>query len=89
MTIVRTSLMGGLCLAGFHLLWVLLVFLGWAQPFIDFVLQLHMMDLPLTVQPFQLSRAVGLVGLAFLAGCFYGWLFYLLGKSSSTGRFLQ
>jgi hypothetical protein len=81
--------MGGLCLAGFHLLWVLLVFLGWAQPFIDFVLQLHMMDLPLTVQPFQLSRAVGLVGLAFLAGCFYGWLFYLLGKSSSTGRFLQ
>jgi hypothetical protein len=88
MTMLRTSLMGGLCLAGFHFLWSLLVFLDWAQPFINFVLQLHMMDLPLTVQPFQLSRAVGLVVLAFLTGCFYGVVFYLVGKSSNPGRYL-
>ena len=86
---LRTSLTGGLCLASFHMLWALLVFAGWAQPFIHFILQLHMMDLPLTVQPFQLSRAVGLVVLAFLAGCFYGMVFYLFGKSSDPRRLLQ
>jgi hypothetical protein len=89
MKMLRTSLMGGVCLASFHMLWTLLVFLGWAQPFINFDLQLHMMDLPLTVQAFQLSRAVGLVVLVFLAGCFYGMVFYLFGKSSNPGRFLQ
>jgi hypothetical protein len=89
MTMLRTSLIGGVCLSSFHMLWSLLVFLGWAQPFINFALQLHMMDLPLTVQTFQLSRAVGLVVLAFLAGSFYGMVFCLFEKSSNPGRFLQ
>lgn len=86
MTMLRTSLIGGLCLAGFHGVWVFLVLVGWAQPLINVILQLHMMDLPLVVQPFQLSRALGLVVLAFLAGCFYGLVFYLVRTLSNSGR---
>ena len=89
MTMLRASLIGGLCLAGFHGVWVFLVFVGWAQPLINVILQLHMMDLPLVVQPFQLPRAVGLVALAFLAGCFYGLVFYLVGRLTKSGRFLR
>jgi hypothetical protein len=54
--------------------------MGWAQPLVNFILQLHMMALPLTVQPFQLLRALELVGLSFLAGCLYGMMFYQVGK---------
>ncbi|CAM8646980.1 hypothetical protein MCEGEM3_02676 [Oxalobacteraceae bacterium] len=80
MTMLRSSLLCGLCLAGFHAFWVFLVFVGWAQPLIDFILELHMMALPLTVQPFQLFMALELVAFAFLAGCFYGLVFYMIGR---------
>lgn len=80
MTMLRSSLLGGLCLAGFHMFWVFLIFVGWAQPFIDFVLELHMMDLPLTIEPFQFFVALKLVAFAFLVGCFYGLMLYMVGK---------
>ena len=80
MTMLRTCFMSGLCLSGFHAFWAFLVFVGWAQPLINFILGLHMMDLPLTVQPFQLLRALELVVFAFLAGCSYGLVFYHIGK---------
>ena len=78
MTMLRTCFMSGLCLSGFHAFWAFLVFMGWAQPLINFILELHMMDLPLTVQPFQLLRALELVVFAFLAGCSYGLVFIIL-----------
>jgi hypothetical protein len=80
MTMLRSSLLGGLCLAGFHAFWVLLIFVGWAQTFIDFVLELHMMAFPLTLEPFQLFVALKSVAFAFLVGCFYGLIIYMVGK---------
>jgi hypothetical protein len=60
--------------------WVFLIFVGWAQPFIDFVLELHMMDLPVTIGPAQFFVALKLVAFAFLVGCFYGLILYMVGK---------
>lgn len=77
---LRAGLLGGLYLAGFHIVWAFLVLMGWAQPLVNFILQLHMMALPLTGEPFQLLRALELVGLSFLAGCLYGMMFYQVGK---------
>ena len=84
MNIFRTTLIGGLCLSSLHFLWVILVWLGVAQPLLDFIFKLHMLNSPFQVQPFNLSLAVGLIGITFLIGCLYGALFYLIKSNFSN-----
>ncbi len=78
MNLFRASMVGGLCLASFHFLWVVLIALGWAQPFIDFIFKLHMLSSPFQVQPFSVVLAIGLLLFTFLIGCFYGFIFYFV-----------
>ena len=80
MNLFRTSLIGGLCLANIHLCWLMLVILGWAQPLLDLVFKLHMLNSPFQVQPFDYLLALGLLGITFLIGCFYGFLFYTIKR---------
>ena len=84
MNLLRTTLIGGLCLSSLHFFWAIVVALGWAQPLLDLVFMLHMLSSPFQVQPFNLLFAMGLIGLTFLAGCFYGAMFYLFKNSFST-----
>ena len=66
----------GLVLGSFaavvHLFWVLLVAVGWAQPFMDFVYDMHFMSHSIEVEPFALDKAVGLVVLAFVIWYIFG-----------------
>lgn len=78
MNLFRTSLIGGLCLASLHFCWALLVALGWAQPLMNFIFKLHMLNPPFQVQPFNLPLAFGLVSVTFFIGCFYGLIFYFI-----------
>ncbi len=78
MNIFRTTLIGGLCLSSLHFCWVILVALGIAQPLLDFIFKLHMLSSPFEVQPFNLTLAVGLLGITFLIGAFYGFIFYFI-----------
>jgi hypothetical protein len=80
MNLFRTSVIGGFCLASLHFCWALLVALGLAQPLMDFIFKLHMLNSPFLVQPFSLSLAAGLIGITFLIGCFYGAVFYFIKK---------
>ena len=84
MNLIRTSLIGGLCLSSLHFFWVIFVAIGWAQPLLDLVLMLHMLNSPFQVQPFNLLFAIGLIGVTFLAGCFYGAMLYLFRASFSV-----
>lgn len=67
----------GLALGGvsgfFHLIWVTLVGIGWAQPLLDAVYQLHMVKPVPIVGPYQADYAVGLVlvtsVLGYILGC--------------------
>lgn len=83
MNIFHTTLIGGFCLSSLHFLWVILIWLGIAQPLLDFIFKLHMLNSPFQVQPFNLSFAVGLIGITFLIGCFYGALFFLIKNKLS------
>ena len=84
MRLLQTTLIGGLCLSSLHFCWVVLIGLGWAQPILDFVFKLHMLNSPFQVQTFNLALAIGLIGLTFLIGCFYGALFYFIKSKFSS-----
>ena len=78
MNLFRTSLIGGLGLASLHFCWALLVLMDWAQPLMNFIFKLHMLNSPFQVQPFSFTLALGLIGITFLIGCFYGVIFYFI-----------
>jgi len=71
----QLSIISGFSLASLHICWALLVAVGWAQTVIDFIFKLHMLSSPFKVQPFELALALGLIGITFLIGCFYGIVF--------------
>jgi hypothetical protein len=74
----KTGLAFGVLLGGWHLVWVLLVLVGWAQPMLDFIFWLHLIKPVYTIEPFALGRAVGLVVLTAVVGYVGGWLFGLV-----------
>ncbi|NBO10141.1 MAG: hypothetical protein EBV25_00930 [Methylophilaceae bacterium] len=75
---LNTALIGGLCLSSFHFFWILIVASGWAQPLLDFIFKLHMLNSPLQVQPFSLVLAGELIAITFAIGAFYGLVFYFI-----------
>jgi len=81
MTRVRESSIGlalGAFLALWHVCWVLLVWVGWAQPLLDFIFQLHMIAPPYHVTDFSLGAGCALIvltsGIGFVFGCLLGAL---------------
>ena len=78
MNLLRTALIGGISLSSLHFFWVLLIASGFAQSLLDFVFKLHMLNSPFQVQAFNPLLAIGLIGITFLFGCFYGAIFYLI-----------
>jgi hypothetical protein len=71
----KTGLAVGKLFAGVHLIWSVLVALGWAQAFVNFSQWAHMVNAPVTVLPFNFSAAVAVVVIAGLAGYFFGFFF--------------
>lgn len=61
-----------------HLVWGVLVAVGFAQPLINFIYKLHSLSNPPVVMSFDLGRSVGLVVVTFLAGYFVGYVFAIL-----------
>ncbi len=57
----RAGLVVGAILGGWHLLWALLVALGWAQIVVDFLFWIHMIKPIYVIQPFDLGLAILLV----------------------------
>ncbi len=77
-TLIQSCLIGGLCLASLHLTWIILILLAWAQPLMDFVFKLHMLNSPFQIQPFDWGYAFTLIAITFVFGAFYGLVFYLI-----------
>jgi hypothetical protein len=78
MKLIRNMMIGGLCLSSLHILWIILVGFGLAQPLMDFIFKLHMLNSPFQVQTFDPLLALGLVIITFSFGCFYGLVFYFV-----------
>lgn len=64
---------GGL-LGGWHLLWSLLVLLGWAQPVLDFIFWMHMIHPIYFVKSFDSVAAVTLILITTATGYGFGYV---------------
>jgi len=71
----RAGYASGAFVGGCHLVWSLLVALGWAQALIDFILWMHMVTLPYVVKAFDLTAATTLVIVTAIAGYIFGNVF--------------
>jgi hypothetical protein len=81
--IFSKALVWGFFLSALHLAWVIFILLGWAQPLINFIFTIHMLNVPVTVQPFNFLYAITLVCITFVVGTFYGFIFYSVKKKIS------
>lgn len=69
----KVGLVAGLFLAGWHLVWSLLVLLGIAQLIWDFILWAHMIHLEVVIGPFDAMAALVLVVLTAIIGYVGGY----------------
>ena len=70
----RTGLVFGTVLAGFHVIWALLVMAGWAQPLINFVFWAHMIQPIYVIKAFDPLAALTLIAITFTSGYACGFI---------------
>ena len=71
----QTGLVLGAFFGLMHAVWALVVFLGFAQTWLDFVLGLHFLENPFVVSSFDMQKAVMLVAVTAGVGYIAGFVF--------------
>ena len=72
---LKAALSVGGVLGLYHLTWATLVLVGMAKPIMDFILQLHFIELTYSMAPFSFTRAGALVMVTFTLGALFGLVF--------------
>lgn len=82
----KVGLVFGGVLAIFHAVWATIVLVGWAKPFMDWILSLHFLTFQYSINAFSLANALmlvvvtGIIGYAI--GYLAGWLWNLAHRSA-------
>ena len=71
----KTAVAAGSVVGLWHLIWATLVGIGWARPVIDFILELHFIELKYALAPYSTTTAMTLVLLTFTIGALFGLIF--------------
>ena len=71
----KSGLALGILLGGLHLVWSVLVLLGWAQILVNFSMWAHMFQMPVTVGVFDLTAALTVIVIATGVGYGIGFVF--------------
>ncbi len=74
----KTGLLFAIMIGGLHLLWSILVLTGFAQPLVNFIFKLHMINSFITVANFNLGLSVILVVLTAVIGYIVGNIFAIV-----------
>lgn len=75
LNIGKTALVFGFVVSIIHLIWLLMVIFGIGQLYLNWILGLHQVSLPITVLPFNLMNGILLLIVTFIAGYLMGWVF--------------
>ena len=70
----KAGLALGALLGLWHICWSLLLALGWAQPLMDWIFQLHMIAPIFQVVPFNFGLAIMLIVVTSVIGYLMGWV---------------
>ena len=70
----KVGLVIGALIGGWHLVWSLLVLLGWAQRIIDFIFWAHMIQPVYVVKSFNLLAAITLIVITAVTGYIFGFV---------------
>lgn len=81
----KVALSFGFFAGAVHVVWAAMIALGWAQAWIDFVFGLHMLSVPVAVQPFNLTTAGFLVLVTFAVGYIVGRIFATIWNTVHKG----
>ncbi|HEY4500653.1 MAG TPA: hypothetical protein VJI70_00055 [Candidatus Paceibacterota bacterium] len=71
----KVGLAVGKLVGGVHLVWAILVALGWAQAVVNFSQWAHMISVPVVVEPFNLTATITVILVAVAVGYVLGYAF--------------
>lgn len=73
----KIALSTGIFLGAVHAIWAICVAItrSGVQAFMDWVLLLHSISMPMSILPFNLLNSIMLVVVTFVIGCLFGWIF--------------
>ena len=71
----KTALGVGMFAATIKVIWSILVALGWAGPFLNWVLQIHFINETKTIAAFDIVTAITMIVVTFIVGGLFGFLF--------------
>ena len=74
----RAALIIAILLGSWHLVWSLLVAVGWAQPLIDFIFWIHFIQPVYVIERFNVGIALLLISITAGIGYAVGWIFAVL-----------
>ena len=70
----KAGLVGAVVIGGWHVVWSLLVLLGWGQSLVNFSLWAHMLQVPVVAGPFDAAAAATVIVLAAIIGYAVGYI---------------
>lgn len=84
----KVGLVLGGVLAIWHAIWALMVLVGVAKPFLDWIFGLHFLNFTYSISPFSFIRALTLIivtgVIGYLFGFVIGWLWNVVHRASHT-----
>ena len=75
LNVQKTALMFGTFAGLMHTIWSLLVALGFAQAYLNWMMGLHFLQNPFTIAPFNFTTAVALIAVTSALGYLVGFVF--------------
>lgn len=81
-----TAMVFGLFVALMHAVWMLMIFIGVAQMYMNWIFGLHLVSNPFIVMPFNFGSAVMLIIFTFVVGYIMGWVFAAIWNRLHKGK---
>lgn len=76
----------GLFVSLMHAVWMLMIYLGVAQVYMNWIFGLHLLTNPFRVMPFNMGTAFMLIVVTFVVGYLMGWVFVFIWNRLHKGK---